>query len=110
MEVDIFNLDKVGNQNLNFTEKEPVEDTDFKTLTQAQAKILSEASVNLNVDIGSISMSIEDLIDLMPGEVFEFQLEKGKIVKIKLDAKTIAEAKFVKKDGSYALEIVSVFE
>lgn len=103
-EIDIFNMEKTNG--LAVTS----EQEDLLRLTQAQAKILSEATVDLTVEIGSIIMSIEDLIDLMPGELFEFQVERGKAVNLKLGTKTIAEAKFIKQEGNFALEIVSVFD
>lgn len=108
-ELDIFNIEKARNLP-QVSAQDSQEESDIFKLTQGQAKLLSEASVDLSVEIGSISMSIEDLIDLMPGELFEFRLEKGKLVTLKLGTKTIAEAKFVKKDGNFALEIISVLE
>ena len=108
-EIDIFNMEK-ANTLAAAGQPEITEETDLVKLTQAQAKILSEATVDLIVEIGSIVMSIEDLIDLMPGELFEFQVERGKVISLKLGAKTIAEAKFIKKEGNYALEIISVFD
>ena len=77
-------------------------------LSMQQAKLLSEVQFSVGVEIGELSMSAEELIDLLPGHVFEFAFDPLEPVVLSVGEEEVAKARFVTRDGSLALEIISV--
>ena len=77
-------------------------------ITQAQSKILAETSVELSINLGNLMLTIEDLIDLTPGVIFQYEMEKEKFLSINLGDNKIAEGRFVKDKEDLAIEITKV--
>jgi len=78
------------------------------SLSSVQAKLLSEIQVNVGVEVGTLCLNVEDLIDILPGKTFQFSFDEQKLLTLKLGEEEIAKARFVQEKGSLALEIISV--
>lgn len=79
-------------------------------LTLHQAKLLAELQVELSVELGRVSMSAEELLDLVCGQSFPLVLEEGNSVTLRLGAERVAAARLIEAAGEFQLEIVSVDE
>lgn len=77
------------------------------SLSLEQAKFLSEVPVTLGVEIGNLLLSAEQLIDLLPGQVFEFQFDPHLPVRLLLGEEHVGSARFVMHGEQLALEVVS---
>ena len=95
--------DKVKEISEQQTEAEGV----HSVLSKRQLRCLSEIQVQLEVDIGRLQMSAEELIDLVPGKIFEFHFDPNEAVLLRVGEECIASAKFVVRDDVLALEILS---
>ncbi len=77
-------------------------------LTLQQAKFLSEIQVGLDVEIGKLSIPADKLIDLLPGQTFEFEFDPLLEVSLSLGGEKIAKAKFMLDGETLYLEVSSV--
>ena len=77
------------------------------SLSLQQAKFLSEVQVPLGVEIGKLSITADKLIDLLPGQVFEFEFDALQPVALFLSGEKIGEARFVLEGEKLALEITT---
>lgn len=84
--------------------------TKYKSLSFTQAKLLSQLTVPVEVEIGELELSVEDIIDLFPGEAFEFAFDPLSPLSLRIGGSEIAKAKFVLVESRLALEIISVKE
>jgi flagellar motor switch protein FliM len=75
-------------------------------LSNSQARLLSEVHVNVEVQLGEIELSVSQLIDLLPGQRFNFEFDSLRPLKLKISEEEIGEAVFVKHGDQLALEIV----
>lgn len=82
----------------------------LKSLSLPQAKRLAEITVPVEVEVGKLELSLEDLIDLFPGETFEFAFDPLAPLSLCMRGSEIAKAKFVLLEGKLALEIIAVGE
>lgn len=76
-------------------------------LSPHQLKLLSELQVEVSVEIGTLQLSLEEIIDIARGNVFAFAYDENRPVALKLGDECIALAQFVKKDEQLALQIIS---
>ena len=81
---------------------------DAITLNRTQAKFLSEVQVLVGVEVGELSISAAELIDLLPGHVFEFRLGEQTRLSLRVGGEKIGEAELVEENGELALRIVSL--
>jgi len=80
-----------------------------RNLSSQQAKLLSELRVGVGVEVGTLEISAEELIDLYSGQSFEFEFDPDAPVKLRVGEELVAEAKFVLDGDKLALEVSSVF-
>ena len=66
--------------------------------------------IDVSVNLGSFKVSLDQLMDLKQGELFEFNLEKEQDLELFLGEEKIADAKLVLFEEKYHLQIVSLSE
>ena len=79
-------------------------------LTLSQANLLSELQVSLSVEMGQLSLSVEDLLDLIPGNSFEFEFDPLQQFALRLGTEEVGRVIFVLEQGKISLQVVSVAE
>lgn len=77
-------------------------------LTTKQAKFLADIQVAVSVRLGELQMSAEQLIDLIPGNIFSFPIDTAAEVKLVVGEEEVARAHFVEVDGELLLELTAV--
>ena len=80
----------------------------MNSLSIQQERFLSEVQVNLGVEVGKLCISAAQLIDLVPGQVFEFEFDPLAPVLLSLGEEEIGEARFVLQGEKLALEVMSL--
>ncbi len=86
---------------------EPLPET-VRILRPEQTKLLASVEVELRVEVAQFMLSLEQLLDLVPGQIFEQAISSDARLTIRLGDSKVAEGRFVRKDGALALEILSV--
>lgn len=79
-------------------------------LSREQGDLLRSIEVEVHVEVGSVLMSAEQLIDLLPGHLFEFRFEADTPVVLRVGEEIIGTARFVAIEGGLGLEILEVPE
>ena len=79
-----------------------------RELSPEQVRLLSSIELELRVEICSFSLSIDDVLDLVPGKIFAHELSTSAPVMLRLGSEVLAEARFVRQQGQLALQIISV--
>ena len=79
-----------------------------KTLNHQQSKVLSDIQVPVHVDIGTITIQANELIDLIPGNSFEFNFDPKQEVDLRVGSESIGRARFVEKDGALGIEVTKI--
>ena len=72
------------------------------------ARELSDLRIEVSVVVGHFEMSFDDLVDLVPGNVFEFAFGAEEAVELFVGEEKIGAAKFVKDEDQLFLQIESV--
>lgn len=70
----------------------------------------SELPVEVRVEIGSLALCINDLVDLSEGQIFEYEFDPEQKAKLIVGGETIAETLFVYEGEQLYLQVVSVAE
>ena len=65
--------------------------------------------VRLGVEIAEVLLSVEHLLELMPGAVLELPLPEGETVTLTLGETPVASARILSDAGKLFLEIVEIF-
>lgn len=79
-------------------------------ISVGQARLLSEIQVAIGVELSELTLSAEALLDMLPGQVFEFEFDPLRTVSLKVGGEEIGKARFVVKGEQLALQIVSMSE
>jgi len=77
-----------------------------RTLSQDQAKTLSNLEVTVEIKIGEIILSAAELLDLYPGQPLVFNFDPNSPVSLRIDGSEIARARFVQVNGLLSLEVL----
>ncbi len=90
-------------------QREQIAQTETATrLTVGQARLLSEIQVAIGVELSELTLSAEALLDMLPGQAFEFEFDPLRVVSLKVGGEEIGKARFVVKGEQLALQIVSI--
>ena len=79
-------------------------------LSQHQLRLLSELQVEISVEIGTLELSLEEVIDITRGKIFAFRYDETRPLALKIGEECIAFAQFVKDGEQLALQIISTDE
>lgn len=79
-----------------------------KPISSAQAQMLANLKVQISLEVGTLEMSVDELIDLLPGQIFQYALPSEQVVSLKLGGTKVAEAKLVCQDEKLGLKIINV--
>jgi len=77
-------------------------------LSERQSKLLADVSVQVGVEIGVISLSAEQLLDMLPGQVLQVNIPSDIHLRLRIGADYFATAKFVRNGDKLALEIIEI--
>lgn len=94
----------------NFQREQIVQPETATRLTVGQARLLSEIQVAIGVELSELTLSAEALLDMLPGQAFEFEFDPLRVVSLKVGGEEIGKARFVVKGEQLALQIVSMHE
>jgi len=75
-----------------------MQENTVKPLSIKQAQALSQVEVTVDITLGEISLSLEELIDLAPGRLFELSSLGTTPLELKVSGESIATA-YLKTDG-----------
>ena len=75
---------------------------------RTSAKLLAELDVSVSVDIGEFQLTAADIVDLAPGQTFEFSYDQDVPATLRVCGEEIAIARFVKDDKGLFLEVISI--
>ncbi len=78
-----------------------------KKLNHQQAKLLSDIKVPINVEIGGVVISAEDIINFSSEQVLNFNFNPTSEVSLRVGSEVIAYGQLVICDGSLAVKITS---
>ncbi len=73
-----------------------------------QLKLLAAVRVELTVEIGKLSLSLGDLLDLSSGTKLELELPEALPVTLRVDAVPVAAGRIVYEGGEPLVEITSI--
>ena len=82
--------------------------TDATALTLRDFGLVKDVSVELEVALGNINLSIEQLFSLKSGEVLSLDKETDQPVDLVLNGNVVATGSLVAVDGVFGIEIDSV--
>lgn len=71
-----------------------------------QVKLLSELKISVEIRMGEVELSAEELIELCDGKLFRFPVLKGHLVTLCIGNEIIAEGKLVAKGADTFIEII----
>lgn len=74
----------------------------------ASASLLDDVSVALVVELGRVSVSAADVVQLRPGHVIELSRKPGDAVDLVVDGKRIGKGELVEVDGELGVRILSL--
>jgi hypothetical protein len=77
-------------------------------LSRQQANVLADIPVTLGVKVGTLNITAGELIDLFPGQTFEFEFDPLATLKLCLGDEEVAEARFILQGTELALEITRI--
>lgn len=77
-------------------------------LNQSNIDLISEMPVQLNIEIGGFSITVEELYQLKPGMVMPIGTKIDEPVKICLGDNVVAEGILVASEEQYAIEVTNV--
>ena len=80
------------------TSSEPIKHTRF----------LSEVRVPISVEVGTLSLSAEEVVNLTPGQAFDLIPDARRRLKLRVGEEVFAEAVLIADGEEYLLEIVSL--
>ena len=78
------------------------------TLSLQQAQYLSDIDVALQIEVGAISITAEQLIDLAPGQSLPFECDMEQELVLRFAGEEVARGRFCSEDGKIFIEIVAV--
>lgn len=85
-----------------------MEEANKKKLSAQGTVPVSEIGIGIQVEIGSLELSVQDLIDLSSGQTFEYEFDPMRPVTLCVGEEKIAQARFVQEDDRLLLQIVDV--
>lgn len=85
--------------------KTPESEIKENQLSQAQASLLSNLQVELEVELGKVKLTMEDLLDLSPGRLLDYVLEDAPTVSLRLAGTRLARGRLVKREDKVFVEI-----
>ena len=77
-------------------------------LTNQQIKFLQDLKIAVQVRVGDLIFNAEQVIELAPGQIFEFAIKPESQLALYVDNEQIATAKFAMIEDNLGLEILSV--
>ena len=77
-------------------------------LSPAQLKSLASVKIELGIEIGTLHISAAELIELLPGQICEY--ESGPLAEfvVRLGGEQAATARFISTESGLGLEILSI--
>jgi len=79
-------------------------------LKDSSLNLISDMQVQLRVDIGELSLTVNELYGLKKGEVLKLDCEVNSPLRLCFGENTVAEGILVAADNHYAIEITAVTE
>lgn len=94
-------------QEIELQEVESIEGTGDSIVSRDYA-LLNNVKVNLTVEVGTATMSVEELFSIKKGQVLKLNESIDKPINLLLDDKIIAKGKLMVSDENFAIEIMQV--
>ena len=69
---------------------------------------LRDVAVSLTVEMGSASLSLQQLIELSPGHLLEFEYGVDAVVVLRIGADAVARGRFIAVDNQLKIEVLDV--
>ncbi len=85
-----------------------ISNENYRVLLDEQAELLLSVRVSLNVSMGEVKMSIDQLLDLVPGHEIEFHFNPERPLTLSLEGEKVGEALLFTRDNQLGLKIISV--
>lgn len=98
--------DETGAEHSDSQEEQGEDDGD--NMPSASASLLDDVSVALVVELGRVSVSAADVVQLRPGHVIELSRKPGDAVDLVVDGKRIGKGELVEVDGELGVRILSL--
>lgn len=70
--------------------------------------IFSDVEVELNVNVGSIEMSMSELLETKPGDTFRTGVQIADEVSLLFKDNLVAKGRLIDQDGYFAIQVSSV--
>lgn len=77
-------------------------------LSHYEASLFESLSVNLDVELGTTTVSVRELLDLETGAMLRLTVPDERVVVLRLNGEPVADARLLRSEGAFWLEIVSV--
>ncbi|MFN8389854.1 MAG: FliM/FliN family flagellar motor C-terminal domain-containing protein [Bdellovibrionota bacterium] len=81
-----------------------------RPLSTTQCALLGSIQLELRIDVGQLQLSIAELLDLAPGQIFRSPIDRSQPLVLRIGENEIARARLVKEGEALLLEIISVVE
>lgn len=78
-----------------------------RKIDKSSRDYLSNLELQLSVNIGSLKLSGNDLLELSKGQMFTLEGVKGELLELTIDGEKIGEAQLIDENGKYFLEIIT---
>jgi flagellar motor switch protein FliN/FliY len=96
-------------QKIKLSEVDNVEQ-DQVILSQRDYQLVKSVPVKMDVELGSIELSVDRLFSLKSGEILMMDKEVDATIDLVIDGKTIAVGNLVALDGFFGIEITNIQE
>ena len=80
-----------------------------RLLSPEQVQLLNDLRLEATLEVGLVTMTAEELLDLTPGQLFEFQFDSEAPLFLTVAGERIASAKLVAEGEGLAIEITNIF-
>lgn len=84
--------------------------SDSVSISQRDYSLVKSVPIQLEVELGSINLTLDKLFTLKSGELLLLDKEVDEPVTLILDGKKVANGSLVAVDGYYAIEISNIRE
>jgi flagellar motor switch protein FliN/FliY len=101
------NIDTVQHIELSEIESNPQETV---AMSQRDYQLVKSVPIEVDVEIGTLDMTLEKLFSLKVGEILEMDKEVDKPIYLVVDGKKIAEGNLVAVNGVFGIEISDILK
>ena len=71
-------------------------------------KLMAGLRIELSLELGTVEISLNDLLDLAPGQVFHYDFDPGRPIKLLAAGEEVAEGILVLENEQVFLEITTI--